>query len=262
MLQRIISAAVLIPIVFVLFYLGGYWFLGLTLVAAGLAGYEYYTMLRKGGYSPSPIVGIGWTLLLVLTAWPSFPISYQAVIALGLIVTLSWALWRWPKPAEDWGLTTAAAIYLGTLAGAFVALRELPHGFEWVLIAVITTWVSDSGAYFVGISMGKHKLWPRLSPKKSWEGVIGGLVFGTAATIVLGYWFFPRVHLLRWAALGLLLSVAAPFGDLSVSMVKRQVGVKDTGRLIPGHGGMLDRLDSLLFLVPLTYYWALWLGPK
>ncbi len=260
--QRVLSAVVLIPLVFVLFYLGGYWFLGLTLVAVLLAGWEYYAMLEKGGYSPSPVVGIAWMLLLVLSVWPSFPVSYHAIVVLGLIVTLSWALWRWPNPVEDWGLTSAGAVYLGTLAGTFVAMRELPHGFRWVLVAVITTWVSDSGAYFVGISFGKHKLWPRLSPKKSWEGVVGGLVFGTAAAFLMGVWFFPAVPFVRWVVLGLILSAAAPFGDLSVSMVKRQVGVKDTGHLIPGHGGMLDRLDSLLFIVPIAYYWALWIGPR
>ncbi len=260
--ERILSAAILIPIVIFFFYLGGYWFLGLTLVAAMVAGYEYYHMLSVGGYNPSSPIGIAWLALLVLAGgWPGFPISFQAVVSLGIIITLSWSLWRQPRPAEDWGLTAAGAIYLGALASAFVALRELPHGFEWVLVAVLTTWITDSGAYFVGLSVGRHKLWPRLSPKKTWEGLVGGLVTGVIGATLLGVWLFPGVPWARWLALGVILSIVAPFGDLSVSMVKRQVGVKDTGHIIPGHGGVLDRLDSLLFLVPITYYWALWVGP-
>jgi phosphatidate cytidylyltransferase len=119
----------------------------------------------------------------------------------------------------------------------------------------LVTWVNDTAAYFVGKAIGRHPCCPYLSPKKTWEGTIGGWIGGLVATTLLGYWLVD----LTWVqglALGALVSTVAPFGDLAKSMIKRQMGVKDFSALIPGHGGMFDRIDSLLFVAPVVYYFA------
>jgi len=140
-----------------------------------------------------------------------------------------------------------------------VLLRQLPQGERWLLLTLIGTWLADSGAYFVGSKFGRHKLTPTLSPKKSWEGLLGGVICGPVinAGVAAAFGLPP----LAGAVLGLIGATIGTLGDLSISMIKRQVGAKDSGQLIPGHGGALDRLDSLLFSVIVGYYYISWLVP-
>ena len=174
------------------------------------------------------------------------------------IVELDWQLFRkdTATPTVDWALTVAGALYLGWMASHFISLRDAPRGFEWMVLTLLSTWGADTGAYFIGLSLGRHKFFPRLSPKKTWEGTIGGWFCGVAVTLSIGLGIgLGFAHSL---VLGALVSTFLPFGDLAVSMMKRQVGVKDTSGLIPGHGGMLDRIDSLLFAVVVVYYYVRW----
>jgi phosphatidate cytidylyltransferase len=134
-----------------------------------------------------------------------------------------------------------------------LALRLSPEGLWWLLFGLLITWTNDTAAYFVGVTIGRHKLWPRLSPKKTWEGTIGGWVAATLLGGMLALWLPLSKSLVYGAGLGALCGVLALFGDLAISMVKRQVGVKDSGKLFPGHGGMLDRIDSVLFVLPFLY---------
>jgi phosphatidate cytidylyltransferase len=180
-----------------------------------------------------------------------------------VIGSLIWQLLRPPqgRPTESWALTLGASLWLGWLISHFVLLRDLSppfglgSGTRWLVLMFLTTWVNDSAAYFVGKAIGRHPCCPYLSPKKTWEGTIGGWVGGVIATVLLGYVLvdLPWVHGL---VLGALVATVAPFGDLAKSMVKRQMGVKDFSALIPGHGGMFDRIDSLLFVAPVVYYYA------
>ena len=148
--------------------------------------------------------------------------------------------------------TTAGALYLGLSLAAFVALRRQPNGLAWLMTGLLTTWITDTGAYFIGIRWGRRKLAPRLSPKKTWEGAVGGSIVGVA----IGAPIAVALIGLAWplaAVLAAILCVLAALGDLAESMIKRQVGAKDASHLIPGHGGALDRLDSLFFVVPAAY---------
>jgi phosphatidate cytidylyltransferase len=264
---RVLSAAVLIPIVAVLAWFGGEWFALLIAVLAALAVWEFGQMMRQGGYAPNPFMGLGLTLLLVANAWLVEGTLFAPLVVLALLVSLSWQLLKGPSGTEtaDWALTLGGALWTGGLLGYFVLLRQQPAGPEpyaglrWVVVACLTTWINDTGAYFVGVRWGRHKCCPYLSPKKSWEGTVAGWLSGVLTGLGLGLWL---LELAVWQALllGILIATVAPLGDLAVSMAKRQVGVKDSGNLIPGHGGALDRIDSLLFVAPVVYYVWAWLA--
>ena len=277
MRTRLIAAFIAIPIVLIPIWLGGFWgvLLGLTVTVVG--SLEMFYMLRAGGYNPLRLIGVPWAALLFLSGWDaaqvrsasvdlpialvepaariievfSFPTS--TVLVFGLIITLTAALFVIDKPVNTWLATSIGAIYLGITLGQVVLLRFLPNGFYYVLFGFLVTWAADSAAYFTGVTLGKHKLWPRLSPKKTWEGTIGGFIAAAAAGAFLAGVLPVGISWLFGGVVGLIAGVLALFGDLSISMIKRQVGVKDTGTFFRGHGGMLDRLDSLLFTLPFIY---------
>ncbi|MBC7259564.1 MAG: phosphatidate cytidylyltransferase [Chloroflexi bacterium] len=255
---RVLSAAILLPIVAVVVYLGGLWLFALMAAALSLAAWEFRGMMRKGGFRPEFLcLYLPLAVLLVLAQgrWDAYlPLALTALF----ILTLSWQLLlpNRTTPTADWALALGMGLYLGWMGGHFLRIRALDNGLAWAAIALVTTWISDSGAYFVGTWLGRHKLAPRLSPKKTWEGIVGGWLTAEVAAVLLGR--LVGLTTPQGLTIGLAVAVLAPLGDLSISMMKRQVGVKDSGNLIPGHGGMLDRLDSLLFVVPAVYYLATW----
>lgn len=256
--HRVFSAIVLIPIVAWVVYAGDWWFLGTLAVAGTLAGLEFYQMMRLGRFQPAPAIGLLLLLLLLLDAHePTWGIARPA-IALLAILAFIWQLFQKddPVPTASWALTVMGGLYLGWFLGHFLLLRARPDGLSWTIVAFLSTWISDTGAYFVGLAIGRHKLWPRISPKKTWEGSIGGWLTGVLGTMLLAW--LLKLPVKHGAAIGALVPIITPFGDFAVSMMKRQVGVKDSSNLIPGHGGMLDRMDSLLFSAVVVYYYVTW----
>jgi phosphatidate cytidylyltransferase len=260
---RVLSAAVLIPLVAGLTYAGGWILAGVLLLVAVRAAYELFVLFEKEGYSPSlSSCSLVMGLLLAVARFPDANLL-GLVLAASVIITLTWRLLRPPvgRPTQSWALTLAVSLWLGWLIAHFVLLRDLsvPFGLgagtRWLALTFLVTWINDSAAYFVGKAIGRHPCAPYLSPKKTWEGTVGGWIGGVAATMLLGAWLLdlPWLHGL---ALGAIVASVAPFGDLAKSMVKRQMGVKDFSALIPGHGGMFDRIDSLLFVAPAVYYYA------
>jgi phosphatidate cytidylyltransferase len=260
---RALSAAVLIPLVAGLTYAGGWLLAAVLLVVSVRAAYELFQLMKEAGYRPSlQATTLVMGLLIAVARFPALNLL-GLVLATSVILTLIWQLLRSSEghPTQSWAMTLGAALWLGWLISHFVQIRDLspPFGLglgtRWLILMFLVTWVSDSAAYFVGKAMGRHPCCPYLSPKKTWEGTIGGWFGGLAATVLLGYWLVD----LQWVhglVLGALVATAAPFGDLAKSMVKRQMGVKDFSALIPGHGGMFDRIDSLLFVAPVVYYYA------
>ncbi|MGC9335128.1 MAG: phosphatidate cytidylyltransferase [Anaerolineae bacterium] len=260
---RVLSAAVLIPLVVGLVYAGGWLLAGVLLIVLVRAVYELFHLMEQAGYRPSLWVsGLLVAGFLVVARYRALDLL-GAVVTAGVLGSLVWHLLRPPQghPTQSWALTLGAALWLGWLGSHFVLLRDLsaPFGLglgtRWLVLVFLVTWINDSAAYFVGKAVGRHPCCPYLSPKKTWEGTVGGWLGGVAATVLLGHWLvdLPWLHGL---ALGVLVATLAPFGDLAKSMVKRQMNVKDFSALIPGHGGMFDRIDSLLFVAPVMYYYA------
>jgi phosphatidate cytidylyltransferase len=260
---RVLSAIVLIPVVAGLVYAGGWLLAAALLVVATIAAYELFQLMKEAGYRPSLVASAVVMAALLASARFSDLDLTGFVLAAAVMGTLIWQLLRPPDghPTQSWALTVGGALWLGWLISHFVLLRDLSEPFglglgtRWLVLMFLVTWINDTAAYFVGKAVGRHPCAPYLSPKKTWEGTIGGWFGGLAATMLLGHWLvgLPWVHGL---ILGALVATLAPFGDLAKSMVKRQMGVKDFSSLIPGHGGMFDRIDSLLFVAPVMYYYA------
>ncbi len=253
---RIITALIAFPLVAVFVFLGGIWWaVGIGLFAL-MCGWEFVRMMKAGGYDVNHFVVLGLIALLVYYGYRS-TLSLELILSAGILISMAWQLFRrTPAPTVDWALTLAGGLYIGWGFGHLVALRELVNGLAWVWLALFATWGADTFAYFVGRTIGRHKLWPRLSPKKTWEGFLGGILGGVVgAAIVIA---FIRLPLANALVAGALVAVVALFGDLSISMMKRHTGVKDSSNLLPGHGGFLDRADSFLFVSVVVYYVAVW----
>ncbi len=183
-----------------------------------------------------------------------FPLLTAAVILLALLF-----LFRLPEITEvhhRLGWIILGLVYLPFLLGHLIPLRMLPQGREWIFMTLIVIMSCDSFAYFIGRKLGKNKLYPAVSPNKSIEGALGGLLGAVLAVLLVKYTFLPTIGMFSAVLIGLILGIMGQLGDLFESLLKRACQVKDSGTMIPGHGGILDRLDSLLFAFPLVYYIA------
>jgi phosphatidate cytidylyltransferase len=258
-LHRRIASGVVYGLVSLLaVYFGGLPFLGVVLVMAILAGYEYQRMIAHAGYQPLYYLQVGLTVFLVLGAAYLEAEVFAGVLVLIVVSSLAWQLTRMAKSAQPfpgWALTLAGGLYVGWLSAYFVKLRALPGGMGWMLLALATTWSCDSFAYLIGRQWGRRSFFAAVSPHKTWEGALAGWVGATLVVLVGG--LALGLSIPQALALGGIASLAAICGDLVESMVKRQVGVKDSGGLVPGHGGILDRVDSLLFVVVIVYYFVM-----
>lgn len=253
--QRVISALVMLPGALGLLALGGWPFLALVLGVMTLATWEYVRLLRRQGYQ-APYAFAILMLWAILCDFYLVDVGLlRPVVALLLFASMSWHILcdRTATKLENWLLPLGGALYIGWMAGHMLLLRAQDRGGYLVFLSFAAIWLADGAAYFVGRAWGKHHMAPRISPKKTWEGMVGGIVVsivGSAIIAALG-----NLGWIHGALLGLLISTLAPLGDLGVSMIKRQAGVKDTSNLIPGHGGVFDRVDSLLIAAAIgTYY--------
>lgn len=166
---------------------------------------------------------------------------------------------RIPELSRDLAVNALGLLYVPLLLGHLVWLRFLPQGEWWVIWLLAVIFTADTAAFYTGLSLGRKKLYPEVSPGKTWEGTIGGLAAAVLAGLAVGRWLLPEMKMLHLAALALVLGILGVLGDLFESMLKRQARVKDASHLLPGHGGMLDRLDSLLFAAPAVVYARLFL---
>jgi len=262
-IKRILTSIVLIPVLYVIVWeLPPVYFTGLVVVAAVIGQYEFYRMARNRGTRPHVVLGSAFGVLIALSFYPGFSFFFGMdgafYITAGMFLIMSARLFS-PRPVEgaleDIAATLLGVFYVAMLFGFQMALRMGDHGRQWLLFMYLVIWASDTGAYYIGSSLGKHKLYPKISPKKSVEGLIGGMLAAAGVALLSRTWLLPAVSVEEAVILGSVLAVAGTLGDLVESLFKRSVGVKDSGNLIPGHGGMLDRMDSMLFAAPALYYY-------
>lgn len=234
------------------------WLTILLAVWAAAAAYEFYMITGVSKARFLFAFGIVWTVLFVIGPHFNHTLFLPLLLASGLVVSLIGLLFCEEKVFSGWAWTVAGALYTGYLLGYFVALRALPDGRFWVLLSLLTIFACDTAAFFVGRARGRHRLAPRISPGKTWEGAAAGAVTAMAASLVLSILFRLPIGYGMAVLLGFLISVLGQFGDLVESLLKRSFGVKDSGRLMPGHGGVLDRTDSVVFAGVLVYYYLVW----
>lgn len=258
---RVISAVLLIPVVAFLVYVGGIpWAFGIALVGAVAWG-EMSRLLQRSDFAVDRLVGLAFVVSAIAAAYLQGSGRIRVdllspLLVLLIMASLIYALYdRSERPTQNWAINVASSLYLGVMLSYFVTLRERPNGMNWVFFALFMTWIGDTAAYFVGVSLGRHKLWPRISPKKTWEGLVGEIVGCLIAGPLIGGWLVG-INVWQGLLIGVFVAVLGTFGDFAVSLVKRMAQVKDSGALIPGHGGILDRLDSLMFTFPLIAYFA------
>jgi CDP-diglyceride synthetase len=255
-----VSSAIAVGIVAViLFKLGSTTALMLCAAVVALAAAELFGVLRRAGYRPATLVGLVGVVGLMVAAYLKGEDAYPLVVGLVVAFSLLWFLFgvERSRPLVNLAVTLLGFAWIGVLgsfAGLLLDPRLYPnrHGVAFVFGAVIVTVAYDVAAYTMGRRFGRHPLAPQVSPAKTWEGLVGG----TVAAILVGAVVVSRIHpwdLKRAVALGIVVAVVAPLGDLCESLVKRDLGTKDMGSLMPGHGGVLDRVDALLFVVPATY---------
>jgi phosphatidate cytidylyltransferase len=269
-LPRVLSAIVFIPVLIVLSRVGGLWFLALVAGILIVGCREFYTLMEAKGVNPSKKTGIVVAVLLCVTAYVSGTGHLGFFLAALMIAVMLRELFRTPVafPIYDIATTVFGVIYVGWLTAHLVLLRESPRelglpygiGSAFLLYAFLMAWGCDTGAYFVGRAIGTRKLFPRVSPRKSVQGAVAGFLASVAAAFLGRAWFVrdaagePLLTVAETAALGVLVGVATQLGDLAESLLKRDAQVKDASQFVPGHGGVLDIFDGLMFSGPVTYY--------
>ncbi len=248
-MKRILTALVLIPIVVYTVLWADYWVFVAVLAAVALLCYREYDVVAAGyGFGAPGLMGYGAGLLLLVWQGDSWPVV--TLIAMVALVA--------PLRAEDpaKGLPRAALLLTGVIyifggwKAAMPLHRENPH---WLMFALLLNWMGDTGAYYVGRFLGRHKLAPRVSPQKSWEGAIASLAFAVAVGWAYLVYFIPSVPVVEAIALSVVGNLAGQLGDLAESAMKRGASVKDSSAILPGHGGFLDRVDGTLFTLPVLY---------
>ncbi|NMB11104.1 MAG: phosphatidate cytidylyltransferase [Firmicutes bacterium] len=259
MAKRVLTAALFIPIVLGCLYWGGLALFMLVLAASLVAVFELKVMLQQ---IIGPISGTFLYLLatgiLALIYWQQELVMAPLMLTIFLVVAIKELISSQVQPLRRGGLILLALFYGAILPGHFLLLRSEPQGFALLLMVVLGTWATDTGAYFIGIRWGRHQLAPRVSPNKSVEGACGGILLAAWITQYINSRL--QLGLMPGWLMGLVVGVAAVIGDLFESALKREAGVKDSGWILPGHGGVLDRIDSLLFSVPVVYYLVRWIG--
>jgi phosphatidate cytidylyltransferase len=250
------------------------WFTMLVAVWGGLAIFEFYKLVTASKILPLTYFGLIWTLLFILSRnldllsilKPHFDLNLLTplLLASAIVLPLTWLVLRDQKEKafNSWVWTIAGILYVGWLLSYLVALRGMEDGRNWIFLVLFTTFASDTAAFFTGRALGRHQLAPHISPGKTWEGTTGGIL----GAILVSLFFIlptPLILHLNWGQailLGFLVSVFGQLGDLVESLFKRNMGVKDSGRLVSGHGGVLDRIDSIVFAGIVVYYFVLLLN--
>lgn len=262
-MKRIISAIVFLPIFFLIVQYGNplVFFVFLSAVLLG-ALFEFYTLLNESGKKSMIYAGmpLGWFIAFAFFSNNNQIILYSMVVlVLGIFIVKLFSKQPVNDSTEEISNTLFGALYIAFLLSYLICIRKDEAGRELIFMLFLIIWLGDTLAYYIGTAVGKHPLAPSISPKKSIEGAIGGLLGSLGGALLAHYWFLPSISIANCIILSLITGIAGQIGDLCESMLKRNLKVKDSGSIIPGHGGLLDRLDSILFSAPVFFYLHLYL---
>lgn len=263
MLNRILVALVGIPVLLYILFTGGYPLLVFTNLIVGVGMFEFYSMAEKSGIKPYSKLGIVFGIIIVNLMYFGFdtmggniifPIILMLVSMMGTRVLKN----QVENSSRDIGITLLGVVYVALMFSHIILLAKLPNGGKWIISTQVMVWVCDSAAYFVGMNIGRKFFkegFSTISPKKSKEGAIGGVIFTIIALFILNNRFnLITDNNLILIIIGLIVSLVAQIGDLAESMFKREFKIKDSGRILGEHGGILDRFDSMIFVLPTVYY--------
>jgi phosphatidate cytidylyltransferase len=256
MLTRIIVSIVAIPLIILTILFGKIYFLIFISAVSSIALYEFLTFSKNKNSYPQVNVSLILGLLFIWNVYFSF-IDFQILLLLSILLTSLIELFRDKNSAIiNLGITYLGILYIPIFLSSLIYLREYDKIFYYngaylILGIIVSIWTCDSAAYFVGIKIGKHKIFPRVSPKKSWEGSIAGLISAIIAMVILQKYLLDFITFRQALIMGIVIGVFGQIGDLIESLFKRDAGVKDSSNLIPGHGGFFDRFDSLIFIAPI-----------
>lgn len=258
-LKRTVTTIVVVPLIFLAILCRGFPFYIVVLIIALLGLRELYSIAHKQGYKVSYILGsILTSYFILILVCDIYSLNYyikNIFITFFLILYLIFQLFKknYSKVLAEISITIFGSIYLGYLFSFIIKIKDLPNGNYYLISLLIITWANDVGAYLIGAKLGKNKIFPKISPKKTIEGSIGGIAFSVAAAFFLKNWL--NLAFIELLSLGLIISIIAQLGDLYESVLKRGSKIKDSGNLVPGHGGILDCIDGLIFTAPVFYYY-------
>ncbi len=264
--KRILTILVSVPVIFLCTYFGGWSFFILVTALALLSLNEFYSLMNKKGYSPSYVIGflvtIFFTWLVTYTLkHPLWEPYATGILTTAIIVTFTGGIFL--KKAQDStvnaAITLIGILYIGWMFCYLILIRELTAHGAYLFFLMIAIWACDTSAYLVGTYFGKVKLSPFISPKKTVEGSVAGFVIAIVAALVFGK--LIGMSIVHVVILGSIIGVVSQISDLVESLIKRDAGVKDSSNLIPGHGGVLDRMDSFILTAPIMYYYIFWFVP-
>jgi phosphatidate cytidylyltransferase len=259
--ERLLVILFLLPVGVLLIVFGGYPFDLFMAIILAMSGWEYVQLFKKGGWQPGTYLVVGGTAIIsIARAFLQFRYG-GTIISVLVLAAMAYHLFKYEKgrdeAAIDFCITLGGILYLGWLGSYVISLRSLDNGMWWVMFILPTVWLVDAGAYLIGSRLGKRPLAPRLSPKKTWEGYWGGAICGVVGGMALAALWgmrFPALTLDKGALVGLVMGVLTPLGDLGESMFKRMAHVKDSSNILPGHGGIFDRIDSWIWAAVLGYF--------
>jgi phosphatidate cytidylyltransferase len=267
-MKRIITALIVLPVLIASIIVPWLWplFVGLAVVAMVAGLYEFWWLAKKREMRPDVVAGFAGAAALFIAFFFNDLYAINLILILFTMAALTAAMLRgapFDKLMASVGATILGVLYVVLLGGHLVALRASadpylqPHAADLLSFFFLVIMGSDTGAYYTGRTFGRHKLAPGVSPGKTWEGAVGGMLASLLMAVVAHYWFFPELSLKAALGLAAVMNVLGVLGDLTESALKRGAGAKDAAQILPGHGGFLDRLDSLLFNAPVIYYFGL-----
>ena len=255
---RVLVSIVAIPVILSASYFGGYYFLLFVLVISLIAFYEFSLLVRNKSMITNMFVGLLSIFFFVTNSYLKYFDAHNFLLIIIAAICLIELFRNKGSALLNLGATMLGILYIGLFSAALISIREFYiqpeedylHGGYLIIFILASIWICDSAAYYIGMAFGKHKLFPRVSPKKSWEGAIAGFVFAVLAMAASKVIFLDFLSWNSTIGIGIIIGILGQIGDLIESLFKRDSGVKDSSGLIPGHGGIFDRFDSLIYSAP------------